>query len=240
MRGARLALGIAALVFAASAQADLKVYDSSKTNGLPGDLISLQSVSPFVQVLARRLEGHAFIEDGGSGSPTLSTLTIEQHAVTDLNADSFPRVIEIFGPGAFIFVETHSTMGHDAPHVGTGDSAPGGQITWGVISGWVGTSTYICLSSPAIICIGSSFGGASPPSPVVPSASYDLGTWSFDAEGDYEATSFIQRTTNGGMANTLFDLRGAFVGASLPALPLVGLGALAACLAVVGSRRVLR
>ena len=61
------------------------------------------------------------------------------------------------------------------------------------------------------------------------------------AEGDYEAAQpYIFRTSNGGLSNTQFDLRGVFVGASLPALPLVGLGALAACLAVAGSRRLLR
>jgi hypothetical protein len=65
--------------------------------------------------------------------------------------------------------------------------------------------------------------------PVLPSASYDLGTWNFDAEGDYEAAqAYIFRTSNGGLANLQQLLRGAFVGASLPALPLLGFAALAA------------
>ena len=234
MRGARLALGIAALVFAASAQADLKAYDSSKTNGLPGDVIQLSFCPP---IAVDVLEGHAFVEDSGSGSPTLSALAIERHDIIDLGPD---LLAPVFGPGAFIFIARHSTMDLGAPHVGSGDTGPGSQITWGVISGWVGSSTLICLSSPASICNPTCFHCGPAPPVAAPSSTYDLGTWNFDAEGDYEASPFIWRTTNGGSSNTRFDLRGGFVGASLPALPLVGLAALAACLAVAGSRRLLR
>ena len=67
-----------------------------------------------------------------------------------------------------------------------------------------------------------------------PSATVDLGTWSFDAAGDYEATPYIAITTNGGTANALNELRGRFVGASLPALPFVGIATLAVAMLVVG------
>ena len=239
MRGLRLALGIAALVVAASAQADLKAYDSSKTNGLPGDLIRHAiNLCPPIAVTPSRLEGRAFIEDGGSGAPTLSALMIEQHAITDLGPD---LLVPIFGPGAFLFIAGHTTLDIDAPHVGTGDSAPGGEITWGVVSGWVGTSAIFCAASPVDLCFQGGGFPLPPPPGAPPSATYDLGTWNFDAVGDYQAQQpYIFRTSNGGLSNTQYDLRGVFVGSSLPALPLVALAVLAACLAVAGARRLRR
>ena len=56
----------------------------------------------------------------------------------------------------------------------------------------------------------------------MPPSTYDLGTWDLDVEGNYAARQpFIHRTRNGGSTNTQLDLRGPFVGASLPAVPLV-------------------
>ena len=73
--------------------------------------------------------------------------------------------------------------------------------------------------------------------PALDSGTYDLGTWAFDAVGDYEAaTPWIFRTTAGGTSNQSIIQRGAFQGSALPALPLVGFGALALSLAVVGGR----
>ena len=50
-------------------------------------------------------------------------------------------------------------------------------------------------------------------------------------------TWYITRTSNGGLSNNQNFLRGTFVGAALPALPLVGFGILALGLAVAGGRR---
>ena len=49
----------------------------------------------------------------------------------------------------------------------------------------------------------------------------------------------ITRTSNGGLTNNGGKHRGDFVGASLPALPLFGFGALALSLAVIGGRALL-
>ena len=73
----------------------------------------------------------------------------------------------------------------------------------------------------------------------VQSSTYDMGTWSFDAEGDYEASPYIARTSNGGLANTKQEFRGRFVGASIPALPLVGAAVLTLGLLTVAVRSVL-
>jgi len=74
----------------------------------------------------------------------------------------------------------------------------------------------------------------------LPSTSYDLGTWNFDAGGNLEAAQgLITRTSNGGLTNNGARYRGVFVGRQLPALPLLGFGALAVSLAVVGGRRLI-
>ena len=90
------------------------------------------------------------------------------------------------------------------------------------------------------ICNGAGFAHGQTVTPVLPSDTYNMGTWNFDAAGDYTSdTPYIQRTSNGGLPNRRYDPRGAFQGASLPALPLVGFGALALSLAVIGGRAVL-
>ena len=123
---------------------------------------------------------------------------------------------------------------------GPSSTAPGASTEWGILSGWSATGYRFCVSSPVGICNNAGFThGVTVPS-IVNSDTYDLGTWSFDAVGDYEnAAPYVFSTANGGIQNIRYALRGSFVGASLPALPLVGFGALAASLAVVGVRATL-
>ena len=72
------------------------------------------------------------------------------------------------------------------------------------------------------------------------SSTYDIGTWTFDSTGDFDATGYIRETFNPGTFNTLLFFDGKLFGASLPALPIVGLGALAVGLLVVGARSLIR
>lgn len=234
MRGTVLAV-LAGLLPGGPALAELKLYDSSGANGQPGDVVRRSLVTcPALEIQRNLLVGHARIEDTGNGSPTLEMLSIESDVVVDLGPD---RLTQTFGPGAFIFVEEHKTQAIPAAQAGAGSTAAGGQVSWGLISGWTSSQTRICLSSPASICFDAGCFCVPPPPPHPPSSSYDLGTWHFDAEGDYAAPGFIQRTSWGGQRNDTYVLRGAFMGPSLPALPLVGSGALAAALAVLGARR---
>jgi hypothetical protein len=93
------------------------------------------------------------------------------------------------------------------------------------------------VSSPVAICNENVSSHGITSVPTLNSPTYDLGTWNFDAEGDYEAESwFITGTNNGGLNNNQQLLRGSFVGASLPALPLVGFGSLAVALGLLGGR----
>jgi phosphotransferase system glucose/maltose/N-acetylglucosamine-specific IIC component len=105
-----------------------------------------------------------------------------------------------------------------------------------VLSGWVSTGLSHCIASPAFTCDNNGFQHGATISTQAQSATYDLGTWSFDAVGDYSAAPYVEQTANGGQSNIQWLLRGSYVGVSAPALPLVGAGALAAALAVSGIR----
>ena len=124
-----------------------------------------------------------------------------------------------------------------------GSTAKGtGSVDWGIISGFsiIDGETF-CASSPTTICTNNGFAHGATIPPIQPSSTYDLGTWTFDAAGDYEGVvPVITRTTNGNLANTQHDVRGTFLGRGIPALPLVGFGALTLGLATIGARSLLR
>jgi hypothetical protein len=229
-----------------SAHAAVKAYDSSADNGTPGDFVtSTVNLCPPVQTSPGILFGNAILEDDGLGTVTVSSLNIEIESGLDIGP---AQLVPVFGPGAFFFVELASTQSGASGHVsntsgvgahGPSGTAPGESAEWGVTSGWVMTGFSFCASSPVLICNNDPrfSHGATVPVLNPPSDTYDLGTWNFDSTGDYEIdTPFINGTGNGGLTNGRFALRGAFQGSSLPALPLVGFGALAVSVALIGAR----
>jgi hypothetical protein len=259
MRVCTLLIALVAVGLAGSAQAARKVYDSSTENGVPGDFFNIAvNLCPPVQFSPGIIQGHVRLLDDGLGTVTMDTLDIQLQTPIDLGPD---QLVITFGPGAFIFIESATTsistavgagyndlpdgVGHPSNTSGVGahgpsGTAPGETTEWGLVTGWVQTGFQFCLSSPVTICNGAGFGHGQSVFPVLPSNTYDLGTWNFDSVGNYSGdTPYVQRTSNGGLQNSKYDLRGAFVGASLPALPLVGFGALALSLAVIGGRAAL-
>jgi hypothetical protein len=232
-----ISLLVLALIHLSSpAFAATKAYSSTPPTGAPGDRI-LGSVTqcPTIQTTPGVLEGFAFLEDDGAGSVSLEVILPETLYI-DIGA--------VFGPNSFLFLDGATTLTNvplgasvhvSAPGSGTD---PGETAVWGIVSGWSATGGIFCKSSPVSVCsttVPLSHGQTTPA--VSPSSTYNLGTWIFDAVGDYEATTpYISVTANGGLANSQLLWRGTFQGAVLPALPLVGLGALALSLAVVGGR----
>ena len=228
------------ILAAGSAHAATKTYDSSKENGDPGDSILISTtLCPPVRTTEDNIFGHAIIEDDGSGFVTLD-LTLRGDGFTDLKEDQLGT---LFGPGAFVFIQSKTTTTNVPPggmvHVSQPGSGtdPGESAVWGIVSGWSATGYSFCVSSPVSICNQNvSLHGVTLP-PKVTSGTFNLSTWAFDAEGDYEAlTAYNAGITNGGLTNSQNLLRGAFHGRSLPALPLVGAAALALSLAVIGGR----
>lgn len=239
-----LALSTAA-VAATPSGAAVKVYDSSSLSGAPGDerRVALDLCPP-VDLTPGSLEGFSRLLDDGLGTVTLELLEDVSDNLVDVGPDA---LLTLFGPGAFVFLDVAVTRSAVGPHVsndsgigahGPSSTAPGDSVEWGVVSGWQITGTSYCLSSPAAACNENGFAHAATVPAVLPSLTYDLGTWLFDAEGDYEAADwYIRVTSNGGLSNNQERLRGAFVGESLPVLPPLGLAALVAGLLGVGLRR---
>ena len=137
-------------------------------------------------------------------------------------------------PGSYLTIRSKQTISPTP-----GQTAPGSTTTaidWGVLTGWTTTGVDFCRSTPPFLCTFiSRIEDASIPA-VLPSTTYDFGTWTFDAAGNFEGVPYIRGTQNGGIGNTLTFLDGRFFGSPLPAIPLVGFGGLALSLAIAGGR----
>ena len=241
MRFSHAILALAAAAIAAPASAVVKTYDSTPPHGVAGDELQYSTtLCPPIQSSAGLMQGDYQLNDNGGGTVTITDFNMRRIVNTNFGPDA---ITVVFGPGAYVFVTSDATR---RPTLGTthpGSTAPGGSIDWGILSGWSNSGQAFCISSPLTICTAGSQvpHGMTTPSPDVNSPTYDLGTWAFDAEGDFQAASpYINQTNNGGTSNRQFLLRGAFVGGGVPALPLLGAGALAIGLLVAGSRTVLR
>ena len=235
-------LAAALVAIATPALGVVKVYNSTPPNGEPGDRFQFSTtLCPPIQVTPGQVFGVKRIDDTGGGTVTMTEATVVEFTLVDFGPD---QLTAVFGPGSFVFVNatpTNSVTG--VPVTVAGSTAPSGTVAWGLISGWTSTGVGFCIASPQTICTGGSMiphGITSPLAPI-PSPTYDLGTWSFDAEGDFAALSnYIIQTNNGGTANRQRFLRGSYVGAGVPALPLIGAGALAIGLLAMGTRSVMR
>jgi len=236
------------LMLAGSSQAAVKYYDASRDNGSPGDsFLNSTGLCPPARTTLGDSFGFFEVTDDGSGTVTLSRFQSEGETIADLKPEDGLQTI--FGPGAFVFIINVSTTTVAAPHVsnttgvgghGPSSTAPGGSAEWGVVSGFAVTGFAFCITSPTSICTNAGFAHGETLPRTLPSTSYDLGTWNFDGIGDMEAAQgLITRTSNGGLTNNGARYRGAFVGSALPALPLLGFGALAVSLAIVGGRRMI-
>lgn len=237
-----------------SAPAAVKAYDMAPTVGGPfsfsppgGDyILRSPTISPSVLEISNLAWGRFFLEDDSGGSVSASELSF---GVDTSNTELLSGFMG-GGPGAYVHIRTRTTATTLAAGAGSGATGPASQIDWGVLSGWTQTGTRFCRSTPPFVCtfIDISEDG-SIPFPVLGSTSYDLGTWSFDAAGDFEATPYILDSstqvvsgpiigTQVVVSNTLAVLRGRFFGSSLPALPIVGLGGLTIALLVVAGRSI--
>jgi hypothetical protein len=233
---------IAALVALASpALATVKVYDASTDNGTPGTQLAYSTtLCPPISVRPGRLTGNHTLEDTSGGTVSINNFSLTEFVMTNYVP---PTLDAVFGPGSFVFITASPTINNNSlPQTGAGSTAPSSSVAWGIISGFTNTGIAFCIASPQTICTGGAMvaHGVTTPLGAINSTTYDLGTWSFDAVGDLSASQYISRTSNGGTANGQRLITGAYVGSSIPALPLIGAGALALGLVVAGTRTVMR
>jgi len=227
-----------ALVAPLAATAVVKVYDATPPHGAPGDVfLYTATLCPPVQQTPGSVQGAYGLSDTGGGTVTMSSIVISQPQSLDLD------LLGVFGPGAFVFIDGITIWSATSGQTGVGSTAPSGAVDWGVLGGWTRSGFTFCVSSPGTICTGGVQvpHGITVADPGPQSPTYDLGTWTFDAEGDLQAaSSYIFFTSNGGTSNGQYLLRGTYVGGGVPAAPLFGIGALAAGLVIVGIRAVSR
>jgi len=193
-----------------------------------------------VQITPSIYRGNYTLSDTGGG--TVTATQYSQQLVQSVNFGPAALTV-VFGPGSYVFTTSLTTFSPTIPATAPGSTAPGGTVDWGVLSGWDRQGEAFCISSPLTICTGGTQvpHGITTPISGAPSVTYDLGTWVFDASGDFEAASnYVVGTFNGGTSNRQALLRGLYVGGSIPALPLVGIAALALGLVTAGARSVLR
>ena len=249
MRIFQILVAVLVLSLAGSAQAVVKFYSSDPDNGTPGNTsrISIDLCPPFIST-PDSVGGFTKLTDDEAGTVELTewVLCCAGSGLTDISGDI---LVPIFGPGAFIFVQSNGTTSISSPASSSDGAGPGapasttastGSIAWGVVTGFVTTGTNFCLSSPVEICNQNGLAHGLTIGNILPSTTYNLGTWVFTAVGDIEAAAqYITRTTNGGLSNNGNVIQAALHGGAIPALPLVGFGALALSLAAIGGRALL-
>lgn len=220
---------VLSLGFVSSASAEVKAYSGDV---LPGDFLSNGADGPTNDLGI--LKGGYLLDDAATGTVTIDSYSME--IKTSVNFDATVA----FGPGGFLFATENSTRNVSPGHTGTGSTLT--SVTWGVVAGWSATGGQFCSSSPTSACAEFAAGPHGLTSPLsISSVTYDLGTWNFDAAGDFTAAApYDFETTMGGTGNGQFLLRGALQGPALPALPLVGFGALGVALLVGGARMIVR
>jgi hypothetical protein len=125
---------------------------------------------------------------------------------------------------------------------GTGSSASGSTIRWGIVTGWTITGSFWCNSNPAVICTLANGMDLATTEPRFNSNAYDLGTWSFHGTGFVGSFNVIYSYFSSNFGNQQIWARGALrPDGTVPALPIAGAalvgGSLAAGAAVALRRR---
>ena len=222
---------LVALLVASPALAELKRYDGNTLR-----ILHTITLTVTTQTYPTFRANAVSVEDTENNSPTLTSFQFLTNTLTTTLTDGFA------GPGSYIHTRGISTIGAQ-PAIGSGDSET--YIAWGVVTGWAGTGGSFCRSSndpafpgtgaPGPICDLVVFAEDATVLPIIPSTSYDLMTWGFDAEGDFGADNYIWQSNDGGKSNEDYYLRGQLV-VNVPAMFAVGFGILGVSLVLLGAR----
>ena len=129
--------------------------------------------------------------------------------------------------GGFVFFSLKISEGPEANQTGTGSTAS--SITWGLATGWTLTGGQWCNSVPSYICTLGNVVSEATVDPFLESTAFDIGTWTFHGTG-FRATPQVNFTTVD-PGNSMRIIRGALAqDGTVPAVPLVGIGAVGASL----------
>ncbi len=193
--------------------------------------LNYSDTSPRVEFRSAVGPGVALIDDDGSGNPVLKKLLL----IDGGNG----RTVQVPCLGCKFWFKHTTREGPSPGQQGAGGIAS--TIDWGTLSDWTLTGGTYCRAVPTYLCGYASALNLGTVDSEVYSDEYDLGTWTFHGTG-FTGNGYIYRTAvEGGLGNLLWFLRGAKVkDGTVPALPLLGVGAVAVgvfALGVVSIRR---
>ena len=125
-------------------------------------------------------------------------------------------------------------QGTPAPFTGTGSTASGSSIAWGVVTGWTVSGNEWCNANPPVICSLASRINEETQKAPLPSSFYDLGTWFFHDTG-YTTIPYVRQYFTNTFGNNMNGQVGFQVNDStVPTLPVVGLALLGGSLVAGG------
>ena len=222
-----ISLGIVALA-APGASAALKKYSVNRRT-----LTQYEGVSPSIEYISGNVEpflGVGLIDESGP-EPILQKLIM----VTGGGGGRTVLVPSL--TNGFIFINSFSGEGPSGGQTGTGSGTADGQsINWGNLSGWTISGGTFCHSVPSYICDYAVAEDLGTVSGAFLSNNYDIGTWTFHGTGFLQPGGYINRTnTTVNDGNSMFFIYGANDNdGTVPALPLLGIGAVGVSVFAMG------
>ncbi len=137
----------------------------------------------------------------------------------------------------FIWFSSRSANGPKGTFPATSGSLPGnvGTVTWGDLTSWATTGATFCNANPAFICgLASGAIHLTSVDPSLGSPFFNTDPWTFHGTG-FRSPPFVTFTSTLPGNNQTIIKAALSPNATVPALPLLGLGALAASLFVMGA-----
>ena len=132
----------------------------------------------------------------------------------------------------FVWVRQSVQEGPSGSQTGTGGT--GSAITWGKLTGWTITGGGYCHSVPSYICDYAVAEDLATVATDFLSNNYDIGTWTFHGTG-FTDNGYIYSTLSQATRNEVDFLRGAARNdGTVPALPLLGIGAVGVSVFAMG------
>ena len=179
-----------------------------------------------------------FAGEPGDGSTDFGTVVVDRTGPTlrkllITSSSSQTTFVSVFN--GFIWFVVNWRDGPKGQFTATSGSLPGnvGTVTWGTLTGWAITGATFCNANPAFICglaVGSLLTSVDP---ALRSGFYNTDPWSFHGTG-FRTMPFVFFTSTL-PGNSQVVLKGPLApNASVPALPLLGVGALGASLFAMG------
>ena len=236
----RILIGCLAALFVVTSSADaaIKKYVNRGTNitNSPQASPNPSNTPTTGPVRTQDSPGSVFLIDDSGADPVLKKwLGVTFRSTTTIVLDATSGTAAFFatsftqGPGG-----DGIHQGTPAPFTGSGSTAGGSTIAWGVVTSWTVSGNEWCNANPPVICSLASRINEETQKAPLPSSFYDLGTWFFHDTG-FTSVPYVRQYFTNNFGNNMNDEAAFLVNdATVPALPLVGLALLGGSLVAGG------